>query len=572
MSVKFTAQELNYLIYRYLEESGFKLTTLAFKTETQIDKLDINPEDVQRGALITYILKGLQYRDIEVHSNPDGTITNCEAIVPLIGKHACKRSMDHEPLVITTPIPNSYKTNEANQNLNDDLAKQQSQKDLAKNQSGKKVAQKQIKSNKNQIDSIDSPELVKKSQGELNKITSISKRSIRKVLTSKTKKDQDSLPSLQDPININNEIPITRHSINETTTTSSTEIIKPLIDDEYTTLEGHVGEVYFCKWHPNDPNVLATAGRDSVLRIWKTDHQGNFTDALKMGNDEFYYDNFICSVDWSPNGKLIAASYFRGVPKIWTDRGCLKTILDFNKNSVTRIKWNPSGSLIITAGCDKIIILWEAYSTTIKKSYCLHKETITDLVWKNDMIFASCSYDKSIYIYDITKENPIEQYLGHEDKIFCLAWDPSKKYLASGSADKTVRIWTDNHKEPLHVLQHKSGINLLSWSPCISSKNSAAILAISTKDEQISIWNAINGQFLHITDQLSKPIKSITWHPKGEWLAYGSTDSTARFLSLKNKEMSCCAPFSIIDLAWNMNGSKIAASLGNGKIVVWNWI
>ncbi|CAJ0860957.1 14516_t:CDS:2 [Entrophospora sp. SA101] len=243
------SQELNYLIYRYLEESGFKLTTLAFKTETQIDKLEINPEDVQRGALITYILKGLQYRDIEVHSNPDGTITNCEAIVPLIGKHACKRSMDPEPLVITTSIPNSYKTNEANQNLNDDLAKQQSQKDLAKNQSGKKVAQKQIKSNKNQIDSIDSPELVKKSQGELNKITS--------------------------------------------------KIIKPLIDDEYTTLEGHVGEVYFCKWHPNDPNVLATAGRDSVLRIWKTDHQGNFTDALKMGNDEFYYDNFICSVDWS---------------------------------------------------------------------------------------------------------------------------------------------------------------------------------------------------------------------------------------------------------------------------------
>ncbi|CAJ0645835.1 8250_t:CDS:10, partial [Entrophospora sp. SA101] len=548
----FTAQQLNYLIYRYLEESGFRLTTLAFKTETQIDKLEINTEEVERGALVTYILKGLQYRDIELHTNSDGTSIKCDVTVPLIGKHTCKISTVSEPQVIIASHSDSYRTNEVNQNLNDDnIDKDKSQKDSTKNP----FSRKQIRSNKNPNAS---PKFAKFSQEELNKNASpTSKRSVtRRSSTSRTKKNQDPVSALQDSININNEISIMKHSTNEIITTSSST--------EYVTLEGHTGEVYFCKWHPDDPNVLATAGQDSVLRIWKPDpnHQDKFIEAFQMVNEELGSNNFICSMDWRPTGKLLATSYFNGVPRIWTDQGCLKTKLDsHNKKPVTKVKWNPSGSLILTAGYDKMIILWEVNSTTAKQSYLHHNEVVTDLDWKNDTIFASCSYDKSIFIYDTTKKNPITQY-PHDDKIFCLAWDPSKNYLASGSADTTVKIWADDEKKLHRVLKHQREVDILCWSPSISN---IKLLATSTKDKQISIWNADSGECLHTANQLSKPIKYISWRPDGEWIAYGSTDSVVRFLSIKDDiitlKKSYSAPFAIIGLDWNSDKSKIAASL-----------
>lgn len=69
----------------------------------------------------------------------------------------------------------------------------------------------------------------------------------------------------------------------------------------------------------------------------------------------------------------MATSYFNGVPRIWTDQGCLKTKLDsHNKKPVTKVKWNPSGSLILTAGYDKMIILWEVNSTVVRQNYLHH--------------------------------------------------------------------------------------------------------------------------------------------------------------------------------------------------------
>ncbi|KAJ1869291.1 hypothetical protein LPJ57_005569, partial [Coemansia sp. RSA 486] len=67
------SDDVNYLVYRYLKESGFLHSSYIFQFESQIYKTDREQPNVDPGTLIRVLQKGLQYMDVETHLNEDGT-------------------------------------------------------------------------------------------------------------------------------------------------------------------------------------------------------------------------------------------------------------------------------------------------------------------------------------------------------------------------------------------------------------------------------------------------------------------------------------------------------------------
>ncbi|KAM0975815.1 hypothetical protein FF1_018817 [Malus domestica] len=70
-----TSVELNFLVFRYLQESGFTHSAFALGYEAGINKCTIDGNLVPPGALITFIQKGLQYLEMEANlSNSDADL------------------------------------------------------------------------------------------------------------------------------------------------------------------------------------------------------------------------------------------------------------------------------------------------------------------------------------------------------------------------------------------------------------------------------------------------------------------------------------------------------------------
>jgi WD40 repeat protein len=55
---------------------------------------------------------------------------------------------------------------------------------------------------------------------------------------------------------------------------------------------------------------------------------------------------------------------------------------------------------------------------------------------------ASGSQDKIVKLWSVQSQKEVTTLKGHSDSVESVAFSPDGKYLASGSRDKTVKLWS----------------------------------------------------------------------------------------------------------------------------------
>jgi WD40 repeat protein len=93
--------------------------------------------------------------------------------------------------------------------------------------------------------------------------------------------------------------------------------------------------------------------------------------------------------------------------------------------------------------------------------------------------------------WDTTNGQELSTLHGHSDAICSLTFSIDGKRLASGSADKTVKIWNmTNGKEELTLSGHSSAVTCVVFSP------DGKRIASGSSDNTMRIWDAEKGQQL----------------------------------------------------------------------------
>ncbi len=160
---------------------------------------------------------------------------------------------------------------------------------------------------------------------------------------------------------------------------------------------------------------------------------------------------------------------------------------------------------------------------------------------------------------------------GHTDAVLSLAFKPGEYLLASGSDDKTVRIWNladaNNLRHVRTLKGHASRVWAVAWSP------NGQTLASAGDDGTVRLWNPNNGKSLAVLRGHQGPINSVAWSPDGQTLASGSSDETIRIWSLKTKRTLRALKGhanSVASVAFAPNGNILASGDCCGQIRLWN--
>ena len=151
-----------------------------------------------------------------------------------------------------------------------------------------------------------------------------------------------------------------------------------------------------------------------------------------------------------------------------------------------------------------------------------HTTTVNHLAFKpNSYLLASGSYDKTIRIWDVgdnTNLRHVRTLRGHTSIVTSVAWSPDGRTLASASHDGTVRLWNPNNGINFAVLRgHTEKVYCVAWSP------DGSILASASNDLTIRLWDPDTQGTLrvlrgHTRGGYGKGAVEVAFHPNGQTL------------------------------------------------------
>ncbi|CDS00611.1 related to Nuclear receptor co-repressor/HDAC3 complex subunit TBLR1 [Sporisorium scitamineum] len=241
-------------------------------------------------------------------------------------------------------------------------------------------------------------------------------------------------------------------------------------DGQITTLAGHTGEVFISAWNPSVPNMLASGGGDATVRIWEVpDKAGESPEAPTICKHlPATQSKDISTLDWNPDGTLLASGSYDGIVRLWTPQGDLHLVMSMHQGPVISVRWNRKGNMLLTGSADGTVIVWDLNSGKPRHTFPLHSDSVLDVEWLStadgslkpksssdalppmphglspsvaDTYFASCSADNSITLCKLGEPKPVKSFKGHTDEVNAIRFDPSQTLLASVSDDTTAKIW-----------------------------------------------------------------------------------------------------------------------------------
>ncbi|KZV71089.1 hypothetical protein PENSPDRAFT_734354 [Peniophora sp. CONT] len=245
--------------------------------------------------------------------------------------------------------------------------------------------------------------------------------------------------------------------------------------------KGHAAKINSVSFSPDGP-YLASGSHDTTVRIWDADTGASIGLPLE-------HSDWVQSIAYSPDGQCIVSGGHDCRISLWDARtGTLAEVpVLMHESAVNSIIFSPNGKHIASGTDGGYLHVWNATTgTAVYNSLHGHDGRIYSVGFSSDgSQIVSGSWDETICVWNAATGTPIgDPIKGHTDLVKSVAFSPDDHYIISGSDDRTVCIWDAK----THALVGMPLVGHLAWVLSIAV-SSDGLIASGSNDKTVRVWS-----------------------------------------------------------------------------------
>ncbi|OQN99604.1 hypothetical protein B0A48_14746 [Cryoendolithus antarcticus] len=272
----------------------------------------------------------------------------------------------------------------------------------------------------------------------------------------------------------------------------------------------------FCSYIPNG-GKLVTVGPNSAFRIFQ--HGSNDEPAII----DVPTDSHLAVA--AKNDFFVAGAEDGSVTKYSLATNAMDQILVRCTMPIRDLALSPDG-LWCAVASDELEVKVVNTRDMSQVMYCrdqLRPVKHVSFDYSGSLLAVSCT-DGIIYVYSLSSELPqlvrrvdglIPTLEGDAEASAKAVWHPDGRAFGAPTVSKDFQVMSRSDWSPQRAFKgHTSDITAAAWSP------NGALLATSSKDKALILWDTRTQKILKRYDSVQNTILSIQWHPTDNVLSY----------------------------------------------------
>jgi WD40 repeat protein len=240
----------------------------------------------------------------------------------------------------------------------------------------------------------------------------------------------------------------------------------------------------------------------------------------------------ITCLAFSPDGKRWLSGDKQGIVVQWdTESGREIHRYEGHRDAIEALLVPKNSKAVwllsVGGGADATLRRWDPEKCVEVEQRRLSKTTahLYAAAIASDGKSVACGYATTVRLWDSSGKE-LAKLDGHKGRVLCMAFSPDGKFVASGSKDKTVRIWDVAGKREHRIHEgHKGAVTSVSFSA------DGQRLLSGGDDHTVRLWD-VNKQEIHCFEGDSGEVSGVAFTPDGKFALSSSHDKTLRMWRL----------------------------------------